>query len=149
DADDLPRNAANHVPLSPLGFLDWAASVFPERPALVHGASFSQSWSATRDRCQRMAAALRSWGVARGDVVAVLAPNTPALYEAHFGVPMAGAVLNALNTRLDAATLAYILSHGGATVLLFDSEYSAQVREVLALLDSPPRTVRIQDSEFQ
>jgi len=149
DADDLPRNAANHVPLSPLGFLDWAASVFPERPALVHGASFSQGWSATRDRCQRMAAALRSWGVARGDVVAVLAPNTPALYEAHFGVPMAGAVLNALNTRLDAATLAYILSHGGATVLLFDSEYSAQVREVLALLDSPPRTVRIQDSEFQ
>jgi fatty-acyl-CoA synthase len=148
DADDLPRNAANHVPLSPLGFLDWAASVFPERPALVHGASFSQSWSATRDRCQRMAAALRSWGVARGDVVAVLAPNTPALYEAHFGVPMAGAVLNALNTRLDAATLAYILSHGGATVLLFDSEYSAQVREVLALLDTPPRTVRIEDREF-
>jgi len=148
DADDLPRNAANHVPLSPLGFLDWAASVFPERPALVHGASFSQSWSATRDRCQHMAAALRSWGVARGDVVAVLAPNTPALYEAHFGVPMAGAVLNALNTRLDAATLAYILSHGGATVLLFDSEYSAQVREVLALLDTPPRTVRIEDREF-
>ncbi|SSW66552.1 AMP-binding protein [Achromobacter agilis] len=148
DADDLPRNAANHVPLSPLGFLDWAASVFPERPALVHGASFSQSWSATRDRCQRMAAALRSWGVARGDVVAVLAPNTPALYEAHFGVPMAGAVLNALNTRLDAATLAYILSHGRATVLLFDSEYSVQVREVLALLDTPPRTVRIEDREF-
>ena len=149
DTDDLPRNAANHVPLSPLGFLDWAASVFPERPALVHGASFSQGWRATRDRCQRMAAALRSWGVARGDVVAVLAPNTPALYEAHFGVPMAGAVLNALNTRLDAATLAYILSHGGATVLLFDSEYSAQVREVLALLDTPPRTVRIEDREFQ
>jgi len=149
ETDDLPRNAANHVPLSPLGFLDWAASVFPERPALVHGASFSQGWRATRDRCQRMAAALRSWGVARGDVVAVLAPNTPALYEAHFGVPMAGAVLNALNTRLDAATLAYILSHGGATVLLFDSEYSAQVREVLALLDTPPRTVRIEDREFQ
>ncbi len=148
DTDELPRNAANHVPLSPLGFLDWAASVFPARPALVHGATFSQSWSATRDRCRRMASALRAWGVGRGDVVAVLAPNTPALYEAHFGVPMAGAVLNALNTRLDAATLAFILSHGGATVLLFDSEYSEQVREVLALLDAPPRAVRIEDREF-
>ena len=113
DTDELPRNAANHVPLSPLGFLDWAASVFPARPALVHGAAFSQSWSATRDRCRRMASALRAWGVERGDVVAVLAPNTPALYEAHFGVPMAGAVLNALNTRLDAATLALILSPAG------------------------------------
>ena len=148
DADELPRNAANHVALTPLGFLQWAASVFPDRIALVHGRHYRQTWAATQDRCQRMASALRSWDVGRGDVVAVLAPNIPALYEAHFGVPMAGAVLNALNTRLDAATLAFILSHGGASVLLFDSEYADLVRDVLARLDRPPRTVRIEDGEF-
>ncbi|MCH3719278.1 AMP-binding protein, partial [Campylobacter lari] len=137
--DALPRNAANHQPLTPLGFLQWAAAVYPERAALLHG-DRSQSWRVTDERCRRMAAALAAWGVHRGDVVAVLAPNTPALYEAHFGVPMAGAVLNALNTRLDARTLAFILEHGGATVLLYDSEYAALVREVLGHLRAPPRT---------
>ncbi|CUJ48222.1 acyl-CoA synthetase [Achromobacter sp. 2789STDY5608621] len=146
-ADALPRNAANHQPLTPLGFLQWAAAVYPERAALLHG-DRSQSWRVTDERCRRMAAALAAWGVRRGDVVAVLAPNTPALYEAHFGVPMAGAVLNALNTRLDARTLAFILEHGGATVLLYDSEYAALVREVLGHLRAPPRTVRIEDSEY-
>ncbi|CAB3658674.1 MAG: acyl-CoA synthetase [Achromobacter sp.] len=145
--DALPRNAANHQPLTPLGFLQWAAAVYPERAALLHG-DRSQSWRVTDERCRRMAAALAAWGVRRGDVVAVLAPNTPALYEAHFGVPMAGAVLNALNTRLDARTLAFILEHGGATVLLYDSEYAALVREVLGHLRAPPRTVRIEDSEY-
>ena len=143
----LPRNAANHRPLTPLGFLEWAAAVYPERAALLHG-DRSQNWRATYERCRRMAAALAAWDVRRGDVVAVLAPNTPALYEAHFGVPMAGAVLNALNTRLDARTLAFILEHGGATVLLYDSEYAALVREVLGHLRAPPRTVRIEDSEY-
>ncbi len=146
-ADALPRNAANHQPLTPLGFLQWAAAVYPERAALLHG-DRSQSWRVTDERCRRLAAALAAWGVRRGDVVAVLAPNTPALYEAHFGVPMAGAVLNALNTRLDARTLAFILEHGGATVLLYDSEYAALVREVLGHLRAPPRTVRIEDSEY-
>ncbi|CAP40374.1 acyl-CoA synthetase [Bordetella petrii] len=145
--DELPRNAANHVPLTPLGFLQWAAEVYPQRPALVHG-NRSQSWRATQQRCRQMAAALRAWGVQRGDVVAVLAPNIPALYEAHFGVPMAGAVLNALNTRLDAATLAFILEHGRATVLLFDSEYASLVQDVLGRLAAPPRTVRIEDAEY-
>ncbi|CAM3795361.1 acyl-CoA synthetase [Bordetella tumulicola] len=145
--DALPRNAANHVALTPLGFLQWAAAVYPERPALVHG-SHRQSWQTTRQRCQQMAAALQAWGVRRGDVVAVLAPNTPALYEAHFGVPMAGAVLNALNTRLDAATLAFILAHGSATVLLYDSEYAGLVGEVLDQLATRPRTVRIEDREY-
>lgn len=145
--DALPRNAANHQPLTPLGFLEWAAAVYPERAALLHG-NHGQSWRATYDRCRQMAAALAAWGVRRGDVVAVLAPNTPALYEAHFGVPMAGAVLNALNTRLDARTLAFILQHGGATVLLYDSEYGPLIREVLGHLPTPPRTVRIEDSEY-
>ncbi|MBX6318724.1 acyl-CoA synthetase [Pigmentiphaga sp.] len=145
--DTLPRNAANHVALTPLGFLQWAADVFPEKPALLHGCR-SQSWHATRQRCQQMAGALRDWGVGHGDVVAVLAPNVPALYEAHFGVPMAGAVLNALNTRLDAATLAYILEHGRAKVLMYDSEYAGLVRDILQRLKSRPRIIRIEDSEY-
>src|SRR5690606_4408073 len=134
--DDLPSNAANHVALTPLGFLQWSADVYPQRPALVHGER-SQSWHDTRARCRQMAAALRAWDVQPGDVVAVLAPNVPALYEAHFGVPMAGAVLNALNTRLDAATLAFILEHGGAKVLLYDSEYADVVRDVLSRMAAP------------
>lgn len=145
--DDLPRNAANHVALTPLGFLQWSADVYPQRPALVHGER-SQSWHDTRARCRQVAAALRAWGVQPGDVVAVLAPNVPALYEAHFGVPMAGAVLNALNTRLDAATLAFILEHGGAKVLLYDSEYADLVRDVWSRMAAPPRVVRIEDTEF-
>jgi len=143
----LAPNAANYVPLTPLGFLERAARVYPDRPALIHGAHV-QSWHATYERCCRMAAALAAEGVTTGETVAVLAPNTPALYEAHFGVPMAGAVLNALNTRLDAATLAFILEHGEARVLLFDSEYAERVAEVLARLQRPPRTVRIEDAGY-
>lgn len=147
NVDALPRNAANHVPLTPLGFIAWSAHVYPERTALIHG-KLRQTWHATYRRCRRMAAALQHWGVARGDVVAVLAPNTPALYEAHFGVPMAGAVLNALNTRLDAPTLAYILDHGRAQVLLYDSEFAPLVREVIAQATHPIRVVRIEDALF-
>ena len=145
--DALPPNAANHVALTPLGFLQWAADVYPRRPALLHG-DYRQDWQTTRERCHQMAAALQAWGVRRDDVVAILAPNTPALYEAHFGVPMAGAVLNALNTRLDAATLAFILEHGRATVFLYDSEYAELVNDVLSRLSTPPRTVRIEDREY-
>ncbi|MGO4398990.1 acyl-CoA synthetase [Achromobacter sp. PAB15] len=144
---DMPPNPANHQALTPLGFLQWAASVYPERAALLHG-EHRQSWGQTYERCRRFASALRAWGVGQGGVVAVLAPNIPALYEAHFGVPMAGAVLNALNTRLDASTLAFILDHGGASVLLYDSEYAGLVRDVLERLPAPPRTVRIEDAEY-
>lgn len=145
--DDLAPNAANHVPLTPLGFIERAARVYPDRPALIHG-TCTQTWARTYERCCRMAAALAADGVKRGETVAVLAPNTPALYEAHFGVPMAGAVLNALNTRLDAATLAFILDHGEARVFLYDSEYAALVADVLARLPQPPRVVRIEDCGF-
>ncbi|WP_144631941.1 acyl-CoA synthetase [Bordetella genomosp. 13] len=145
--EELARNAANHVPLTPLGFIERAARVYPDHPALVHGAH-QQSWSQTYERCCRMAAALVDDGVATGDTVAILAPNTPALYEAHFGVPMAGAVLNAMNTRLDAATLAFILEHGEARVFLYDSEYADLVADVLGRLREPPRTVRIEDTGF-
>jgi len=143
----LQPNAANHVPLTPLGFIERAAAVYPDHPALVHG-GLVQSWRQTYERCCRMAAALAADGVRTGDTVAVLAPNVPALYEAHFGVPMAGAVLNALNTRLDAATLAYILQHGEARVLLYDSEYAGLVADVLRRLDARPRVVRIEDTGY-
>ncbi|ANN76239.1 AMP-binding protein [Bordetella flabilis] len=143
----LAPNAANHVALTPLGFLSWSASVYPDRVALIHG-ELRQTWAETAARCGQLAAALRAWDVTAGDVVAVLAPNTPALYEAHFGIPMAGAVLNALNTRLDAATLVFILQHSRARVLLFDSEYAALAAEVLARLPEPPRAVRIEDTVY-
>ncbi|WP_218921179.1 AMP-binding protein, partial [Piscirickettsia salmonis] len=124
-----------------------AAQVYGNRLAVVHGA-VRRTWAQTYERAQRLAGALAAAGIQRGDTVAVMLPNIPAMIEAHFGVPMAGAVLNALNTRLDARTLAFILEHGSATVLLYDSEYAALVREVLGHLRAPPRTVRIEDSEY-
>ncbi|GAA5232602.1 AMP-binding protein [Verticiella sediminum] len=142
-----PPNAANHVALTPLGFLQRAAQVHPAHPALRHGARV-QTWAETYARCCRLAAALRGSGVQTGDTVAVLAPNTPAMYEAHFGVPMAGAVLNTLNTRLDAAALGFMLDHGQARVLIFDSEYADLVAEVLAGVQRRPYLVRIEDAGF-
>jgi fatty-acyl-CoA synthase len=132
--DALPRNPANHVPLTPLTFLQRAAAVFPERVAVVHGAT-RRSWGETYTRCRRLASALSRAGVGSGDTVAIMGANTPEMLEAHFGVPMAGAVLNAINTRLDAATVASILDHGEAKVLLTDREFS---RTVAAALQSLP-----------
>ena len=108
---DLAKGPANHVPLSPLSFIARAAEVYPDRTAVVHG-EYSATWGETYARCRRLASALTRRGVARGQTVAVMAPNTPAMVEAHFGVPMAGAVLNALNIRLDAEAIAFILRHG-------------------------------------
>jgi fatty-acyl-CoA synthase len=141
----LERNAANYVPLTPLSFIARTADVYPDRLALVHG-DLRQTWAETFARTRRLASALRGRGVGPGDVVAVLAPNTPAMYEAHFGVPMAGAVLNTLNTRLDAAALAFMLGHGGARVLLVDREFAAVARKALALLPAPPLAVDIEDA---
>jgi fatty-acyl-CoA synthase len=144
----LEKNAANYVPLTPLSFLARTADVYPHRLALVHG-SLRQTWGETFARCRRLASALTRRGVAKGDVVAIIAPNTPAMYEAHFGVPMAGAVLNTLNTRLDAAAWAFMLRHGGARVLLVDREFAAVARAALALLDHPPLAVDIEDAATQ
>ncbi len=130
---DLPKNAANFVPLSPISFLGRAAAVHPDRLAVVHGAHRA-TWRETAERCRRFASALAARGVGRGDVVAVMAPNTPPTFEAHFAVPMLGAVLSALNVRLDAETIAYILAHGEAKALVTDREFSATVEAALALL---------------
>ncbi|WP_421884630.1 acyl-CoA synthetase [Pacificispira sp.] len=127
----LDRNEANYTALSPLSFLKRAARVFPDGEAVVHGPAVF-TWSQTEARCRRLAAALAQRGVGPGDTVAVMAPNVPALYEAHFGVLMLGAVLNALNTRLDASTIAFILNHGEAKVLITDREYADTIKPALA-----------------
>ncbi|HMA15407.1 MAG TPA: AMP-binding protein, partial [Kiloniellaceae bacterium] len=126
----LARGAANFVPLSPLSFLARTAAVYPERCAVIHG-DLRRSWAEVYARCRRLASALRRRGIGKGDTVAVMAPNTPACLEAHFGVPAAGAVLNALNVRLDAATLGFILQHGEAKVLITDREFSGVMKEAL------------------
>jgi fatty-acyl-CoA synthase len=113
----LDRNAANHVALTPLGFLERSATIFPERLAVVHGA-VRRTWAETYERCRRLASALAARGIGRGDTVAVVAANTPEHFEAHFGVPMCGAVLNAVNIRLDAEAIGFILQHAEAKVVM-------------------------------
>ena len=140
----LDRCEANHVPLTPLGFLDRAALAHPKRLAVLHG-DLSRTWEQTRERCHRLASALARRGIQPGDTVAVLSPNTPAMLEAHFGVPLAGAVLNAINHRLDAEGIAFILRHGECKLLMVDREFSATVAAALKLLDKPPLVIDIND----
>ena len=142
----LDKNAANYVPLTPIGFLLRSAAVYPDRLAVAYGER-RYSWQAMLERCRRLAAALAARGVGRGDTVAVMAPNTPEALEAHFGVPMAGAVLNALNIRLDAETIAFILRHGEAKVLITDTEVSPVIKEALARLDTKPVVIDIADAQ--
>jgi fatty-acyl-CoA synthase len=129
---DLPRNEANFAPISPLAFLERTAAVYPERLAVVHG-TLRRSWGEVYARCRQLASALQKVGVGKGDTVAVMLPNTPPMVEAHFGIPMAGAVLNALNTRLDAETIAFMLDHGEAKVVIVDPEFAGVMQQALAL----------------
>src|SRR5258708_35206607 len=124
---DLDRNAANYVPLSPLGFIARSAQVFPDRLAVVHGER-RYSWAESYRRCRRLASALGRAGVAKNDTVALMAANTTQAFEAHFGVAMAGAVLNALYIRLDAALIRLILEHGGAECLRSVTELPSTIR---------------------
>ena len=127
----LERCEANFTALSPLSFIRRTARVYPEHTALVHGPQ-RQNWADTYRRCRQLASALTRRGIKKGDTVAIMSPNVPAMYEAHFGVPMAGAVLNTLNIRLDADTLAFILDHGEAKALITDSEFSEVMTEAVA-----------------
>ncbi|EJL77890.1 acyl-CoA synthetase (AMP-forming)/AMP-acid ligase II [Polaromonas sp. CF318] len=145
-AQGLAKTAANHVPLTPLNFLDRTADVYPQRTAIVHG-SFRQTWAETRERCYRLASALARAGIQAGDTVSIIAPNTPAMLEAHFGVPLSGAVLNAINCRLDADGIAFILRHGECKLLLVDREFASLVRRALQGLPHPPRVIDINDLE--
>ena len=143
---DLDRNAANHVPLSPLSFIRRTAAVYPDRPAVIHG-EVRRSWGETYRRCVRLASALARRGIGVGDTVAVMAPNIPESFEAHFGVPMAGAVLNALNIRLDAAAIAFILNHSETKVLITDREFSSVIRGALEQLGRDILVIDIDDPQ--
>jgi fatty-acyl-CoA synthase len=140
----LEKNPGNFASLSPLSFIARAAEVYPERTAIIYG-DRSTSWSEAYQRCRRLASALVEKGVGEGDTVAVMAPNVPAIFEAHYGIPMSGAVINALNTRLDARAIAFMLEHGEATVLITDTEYSETVSAALAMLKHPPLVIDIDD----
>ncbi|HYD31211.1 MAG TPA: acyl-CoA synthetase [Azospirillaceae bacterium] len=144
---DLDKNAANYVALSPLTFLERAATVYPDRTAVIHG-SVRRTWGETYERCCRLSSALAGQGITTGDTVAVLAANTPEAFEVHFGVPMAGAVLNALNTRLDAEAIAFILNHAEARILIVDREYSGVAKRALALLERSIPVVDIDDPQY-
>jgi len=124
----LDPTSANYTPLSPLTFIRRAASVYPKRTAVIHGA-VCRNWAHTYERCRRLASALQNRGISKNDTVAAMLPNIPEMLEAHFGVPMAGAVLNALNTRLDADAIAFMLGHGEARVLIADREFGPVIRE--------------------
>ena len=144
----LDKNQANHASLTPLTFIVWAAQVFPKRPAVMHGKR-RFTWEQTYTRCRRMASALTRRGIGAGDTVAVMLSNTPEMYECHFGVPMAGAVLNALNTRLDAEAVAFMLKHGEARIVIADREFSATIKAALARLEAPPAVVEVDDPECE
>jgi fatty-acyl-CoA synthase len=143
--EDLDQNPANHVTLSPISFLVRAARVYPDRIAIIHGArriTYAQMF----ERCRRLASALAAHGVGRGDTVAVFAPNVPALLEAHTGIPMTGGVICAINTRLDASTIAFILQHSEAKILIVDRELAPVASKALSQMEHPPLVIGIDDA---
>ena len=144
---DLDRNPANFQPLTPLTLLERAASVFPDRTAIVHGA-LRRSYAEFYARSRRLASALAKRGIKRGDTVSAILANTPAMLECHYGVPMAGAVLNTMNTRLDAAIIAFQLDHGEAKVLIVDREFAKVAKEALAIAKAKPLIVDYDDPEY-
>jgi fatty-acyl-CoA synthase len=146
-ARDLDRNPANFQPLTPLQFLERAASVFPDHCAIIHG-GLRRDYRAFYARSLRLASALRKAGVGRGDTVAVMLANTPAMLECHYGVPMCGAVLNTLNTRLDAAIIAFSLDHGEAKVVITDREFAKVMGPALAAASVRPLVIDYDDPEF-
>src|SRR3954447_12843811 len=144
----LDKTAANYAPLTPLSFLERAAYVYPNRPSVIHGAQ-RYTWAQTYERYRRLASALSRRGIGIGQTVAAMLPNTPPMYEAHFGVPMAGAVLNTLNTRLDPEAIAFMLDHGEAKVILVDSEFAETTDKALALMKGPrPIVIDVEDTVF-
>lgn len=143
----LDKNPANFVAQSPLDFIRRAAEVYPQHCAIVHGA-LRQDWQTTYQRCCKLASALNQAGIGKGDTVAVMLPNIPAMVEAHFGIPMSGAVLNTLNTRLDADAIAFMLNHAEAKVILVDREFAQTIRQALSLLDNAPLVIDVNDPEY-
>ncbi|MBI2296657.1 MAG: acyl-CoA synthetase [Betaproteobacteria bacterium] len=143
----LDKNAANYTPLSPLSLLARTAYVYPQRVAVIHG-DWQLTWGDVYNRCRRLASALKRRGIRAGDTVATMLPNVPAMYEMHFGVAMAGAVLNTLNPRLDAEAIAFMLEHAGAGVLVTDREFSATIEQALQIAKVRPLVIDVDDPEF-
>ncbi|MBM3398830.1 MAG: AMP-binding protein, partial [Betaproteobacteria bacterium] len=146
---DLPQTPANHAPISPLSFIERTAEVYPTRLAIVHG-DLRQDWATTYRRCRQLASALTQAGIGKNDTVAVMLPNTPPMVEAHFGIPMAGAVLNAINTRLDPETVAFMLDHGEAKAVIVDPEFAGVMQKALALRQSarPLLVIDVEDALY-
>ena len=145
---DLDKNAANFTQLSPLTFIERAAAVYPDQCAIVHG-EHRQTWAETYTRCRRFASALQQNGIGPDDTVAVMLPNVPAMCEAHFAIPMAGAVIHGLNIRLDAEQIAFQLRHGQAKILFSDREFSATIAAAVAQLEEPPLVIDVDDPTFE
>src|SRR5215813_3588011 len=145
----LDKNPANYVALTPLSFLERSAAVYPNHVSAVYeGRSFT--WSETYERCRRFASYLAARGIGTGDTVAAMLPNIPAMNELHFAVPMAGAVLNALNIRLDAPSIAFQLDHGGAKIIMVDPEFAPVIAEALNLMKGPkPFVIDVDDASFK
>ncbi|WP_375176539.1 acyl-CoA synthetase [Marinobacter mobilis] len=143
----LEQVHANHSVLSPVDFIARTASVYPDYPSVIHGA-IRYSWSETYDRCRRLGSALAGRGIGKGDTVAVMLPNIPAMVECHFGVPMIGAVLNTLNVRLDAEAIAFMLEHGEAKAVIADREFGDVVREAVKHLEHQPLVIDVDDPEY-
>jgi fatty-acyl-CoA synthase len=145
---DLGKTTANYAQLTPIGFLAWAAASCPQRTSVIHGGR-RFTWAETFARCRRLASALAAHGVGRGDTVAVMLLNTPEMYECHFGIAMTGAVLNTLNVRLDPPTLAFMLDHGEARVLITDREFSEVISAALARCAVKPLVIDVDDPVYR
>jgi len=143
----LGKNPANYAPLTPLTLLEWSADVYPQQQSVVHGRR-TFTWAQTHQRCLQLAAALARRGIGVGDTVAAMLPNIPEMYEMHFGVAMIGAVLNTLNTRLDADAIAFMLDHGEAKVLVTDREFSATIEPALGKVKNRPLVIDVDDIEY-
>jgi len=145
---DLDKNPANFQALTPLQFLERTAWTFPDRTSVIHGAK-RMTWSETRARCHKLADALAKRGIGKGDTIAIMAANTPEMMELHFGGPMTGAIINTINTRLDAAIVGFILDHGEADIVFVDKEFSDVMSEALELASATPLVIDIDDPEYQ
>ncbi len=146
-AHALERTPANYVALTPLTYLERSAAIWPDRTAIIHG-NVRRSWSETAARCRRLASALEKRGFGKGDTVAFIAANTPELFEAHFGIPLMGGVLNAINTRLDAEAITFILSHGESRIVFVDREFSSVTKAAIAALGRPIIVIDIDDPQY-
>ncbi|WP_370298435.1 acyl-CoA synthetase [Pontibacterium sp.] len=144
----LEQNAANYAALTPLSFIERAAFVYPEQTATVHG-QVRRNWAETYTRCRQLASALQKHGIEKGDTVSVVAPNLPEVFESHFGVPMSGAVLNAINIRLDAEAIAFILQHAESKVIIVDREFSEVVSKAVKMSGQTPLVIDIDDPDYE